>query len=59
MKKMDALKKLQERFPFDLEVFRTVDGLKRGESLKGLDVLGTFEKYLSAIETVVDKISAV
>ena len=59
LKKMDALKKLQERFPFDLEVFRTVDGLKRGESPKGLDVLGTFEKYLSAIETVVDKISAV
>ncbi len=57
LKKMEALAKLREKIEFDLEVFYSVDRLKRGESPNGLDVLGTFEKYLTAVEAVADKIS--
>ena len=57
LKKMDALRKLQERFSFDVEVFQTLDRLKRGETIKGLDALETFGKYLNAIELITDKIN--
>jgi hypothetical protein len=56
-RKMDALQKLQEKFPFDIEVFRKVERLKKGEKIKGLDLLGTFEKYLETIEAVAGKIN--
>jgi hypothetical protein len=57
LKKMEALKKLQERRPFDIEVFQIVDRLKRGERMKDLNVLETFEKYLETIEEIVKKIN--
>jgi hypothetical protein len=55
--KMEALKKLKERVQFDLEAFEVVDRLKRGEKMKNLDVLGTFDKYLTAIETIIDNVN--
>ncbi|HUO57714.1 MAG TPA: nucleotidyltransferase domain-containing protein [bacterium] len=57
VKKMDALRKLREKVTFDIDVFETVDRLKRGEKMKDLDVLGTFEKYLGNIETIVDNVN--
>ena len=57
LKKMDALRTLKERFSFDIGVFQTVDRLKRGEKIQGLDALETFKKYLSAIELIADKIN--
>lgn len=56
-KKMEALRKLKTHIAFDLEVFEIVDRLKRGEKMKGLDVLGTFEKYLGNIETIVNNVN--
>ncbi len=57
VKKMEALQNLKKRVAFDTEVFEVVDRLKRGEKIKNLDVLGTFDKYLNAIETIVDNIN--
>ena len=48
---------MKKRVAFDTEVFEVVDRLKRGEKIKNLDVLGTFDKYLNAIETIVDNIN--
>ena len=57
LKKMEALRKLKVHIDFDPETFEIVDRLKRGEKLKGLDVLGTFEKYLGNIETIVNNVN--
>jgi len=57
VRKMEALKRLQEMAPFDIEVFQIVDRLKRGEKIKGLDVLQTFEKYLESIENIIGKMN--
>ena len=57
VKKMEALQQLKTHIPLDLEPFETVDRLKRGEKVKDLDVLGTFEKYLGAIESIVDNVN--
>jgi hypothetical protein len=57
VKKMEALKKLHEKIPFDIEVFQILDRLKRGEKIKGLGLLLTFEKYLETIELIADKIN--
>ncbi len=57
LKKMDALRKLKEFISFDLEVFETIDKLKNGEKIRNLDVLGAFEKYLGAIEKIVDNVN--
>ncbi len=56
LKKMEALKKLKERVPFELEVFETLDRLKRGEKMKGLDVPVLFEKYLANVEAIVNRV---
>ena len=56
-KKMEALRKLKDHIPFDLEPFEIVDRLKHGEKIKNLDVLGTFEKYLGAIESIIDNVN--
>jgi hypothetical protein len=57
LKKMEALRKLKDHISFDLEVFETVEKLKLGEKIKGLDVLGTFEKYLGNIEMIVNNVN--
>jgi hypothetical protein len=57
VKKLEALGKLKEQISFDLEVFETVDRLKRGEKIKDLNALETFEKYLGAIESIVDNVN--
>ncbi len=57
VKKMDALRKLKDHVSFDLEPFEIVDRLKQGEKIKSLDVLGTFEKYLGAIESIIDNVN--
>ncbi len=55
--KLEALHRLKKHIAFDIEPFETVDRLKRGERIGGLDVLGTFEKYLGSIETIVDNVN--
>jgi hypothetical protein len=54
--KMEALRKLKEHVAFDAEAFEVVDRLKRGEKIKNLDVAAAFEKYLGAIEDIVDNV---
>ena len=57
VRKMEALRKLKDHVAFDLEPFEIVDRLKQGEKMKNLDVLGTFEKYLGAIEYIIDNVN--
>ncbi len=54
--KMMALNQLKTHIAFDLEPFTVVDNLKRGVKVPGLDVLHTFQKYLGAIEAIVDNV---
>jgi predicted nucleotidyltransferase len=55
-RKMTALNQLKAHIAFDLEPFAVVDKLKRGEKVANLDVLHTFQKYLGAIEAIVDNV---
>jgi hypothetical protein len=57
-KKMEALRELHKRVKFDMGVFETVERLKSGEKIKDLDVLATFDKYLTALEEQAAKISS-
>ena len=57
LKKMEALRELKKHVSFDLEVFEIVDRLKRGEKIKNLDVLGSFERYFNSIEAIVDNVN--
>ncbi len=57
LKKIDALRKLRERFDFEMEAFETIDRVKRGESYKGLDAVKIFDEYLDAIESLIDRIN--
>jgi hypothetical protein len=57
LKKMDALRKLRERFDFETEAFERIDAVKRGAKPKGSDAVVIFEEYLDAIETVIDRIN--
>jgi len=52
--KMRALRQLKSNVAFDIEPFETVDQLKRGVKVDKLDVLFTFRKYLSAIQSIVN-----
>ncbi|HTA76184.1 MAG TPA: hypothetical protein VK791_03385, partial [bacterium] len=54
--KMAALNQLKTHIAFDLEPFTVVDNLKRGGKVPGLDILHTFQKYLGAIEAIVDNV---
>jgi len=54
--KMTALNQLKTHIAFDLEPFTVVDKLKREEKVSNLDVLRTFQKYLGAIEAIVDNV---
>lgn len=56
-KKMEALRMLKKKISFDADVFETVDRLKRGEKIRGLDFFVVFEKYLGSIETIIDNVS--
>lgn len=57
LKKIDALRKLRERFDFETEAFETIDRVKRGAPIKGLDAVKIFDEYLDAIESLVDRIN--
>ncbi|HEY5037681.1 MAG TPA: hypothetical protein VIJ93_01260, partial [bacterium] len=59
LKKMEALKKLQEHIPFDLEIFQILERLKRGEKIKSLNILQTFERYLEALESLIEKVNSI
>jgi predicted nucleotidyltransferase len=54
--KMEALRQLKSSVAFDIEPFETVDHLKRGVEVGKLDILFTFRKYLSAIQSIVDNV---
>jgi hypothetical protein len=56
-RKMEALQKLKDHVPFDHWPFEVADRLKQGEKIKGLDVMEAFEKYLAAIESIVDHVN--
>jgi hypothetical protein len=56
-RKMEALRKLRERLDFDLEPFEALHRLKNGEKIVKLDVLGTFEKYLGALEAILHNVN--
>lgn len=56
-KKIDALESLAKHIEFDIEVFKTVHGMKAGDvDAKDQDVEQLFGKYLSAIERVTDDV---
>jgi len=54
--KMKALHQLKTHIAFDLDPFMAVDNLKRGVKTGNLDILHTFQKYLGAIEAIVDNV---
>lgn len=56
LKKMDALAELNKHIPCDMEVFGIVNRLKQGEKIKALDRVKLFERYLKAVENVVDAV---
>jgi predicted nucleotidyltransferase len=58
-KKLAALEQLREHINFDMGVFETIDGLKRGDvHRRDLDVDEVFGTYLKTVETVVDAVDA-
>ena len=54
--KMEALCQLKANIAFDLEPFETVDKVKRGAKMDNLEVIPTFQKYLGAIQIIVDNV---
>lgn len=52
LQKMEAARKLAEHVPFQVHVLETIDRLKRGEKVPGLDPDRLFSEYLQALETV-------
>jgi predicted nucleotidyltransferase len=54
--KMEALRQLKSNVAFDMEPFETVDQLKRGIKTEKIDILFTFRKYLSAIQSIVNNV---
>ena len=58
LKKMEAVKKLGERLGIRTEVFGTIDLLRQGERIPGLDAAVVFEAYLETLEVFLDKIDA-
>jgi Nucleotidyltransferase domain len=55
-KKMEALRQLKNHIAFDIEPFVAVDNLKRGVKASELSVLATFQKYLMAIQAIVNSV---
>jgi hypothetical protein len=53
LKKLEALAQLEKHLPLDAEVFRIIEGLKEGKK-SDLDRIVLFERYLKAVEKVVD-----
>ena len=56
VKKMEALVELNKHISCDMELFEILDRLKQGEKLKDLDRIILFERYLKAVENVVDAV---
>ncbi|MGH7738609.1 MAG: hypothetical protein ACREL1_00535, partial [bacterium] len=56
VKKMEAVKKLGERFELKTSVFETVELLKKGEKIPSLLAAKVFEEYLRTLEAFMDKI---
>ncbi len=55
--KREALQKLNEHIPFDVEVFDTVQALKDGQTKpRQVDADQLFERYLTSVEAVVDAV---
>jgi predicted nucleotidyltransferase len=54
--KLQALHQLKSYAAFDIEPFETVAQLKRGVKIDKLDILFTFRKYLSAIQSIVNNV---
>jgi hypothetical protein len=58
VQKKIALDKLAKQIPFDSEVFKTVEQLKKGElNPKDVDARELFEQYLSAIDAVITAVA--
>lgn len=55
-KKMDALSELNKQIVCDMELFGILDRIKQGEKLKEWDRIILFERYLKAVENVVDAV---
>jgi hypothetical protein len=53
-RKMDALAALSKHVPFETRPFETIEQLKEGRKVPGVDPDTLFADYLRAIETVVD-----
>ena len=56
LKKMEAVKKLGERFGLKTTVFETVELLKKGERIPHLALDPVFEDYLKSLEDFTDKV---
>ncbi len=56
VKKLEAVKKLGERFGLKTSVFETVELLKKGERIPSLSLTRVFEEYLKTLEDFTDKI---
>ena len=56
VKKLEAVKKLGERFGLKTSVFETVELLKKGERIPSLSLERVFEEYLKTLEAFSDKI---
>jgi hypothetical protein len=54
--KMEALQQLNANMAFDLEPFVAVDKLKRGQKIANSEVIPMFQKYLGAIQAIVDNV---
>jgi hypothetical protein len=54
--KLQALHQLKSYAAFDIEPFETVAQLKREVKIDKLDIIFTFRKYLSAIQSIVNNI---
>ena len=55
--KIDALKMLADRLKFDIQIFETLDQVKRGKlKAKEVQPFTLFREYLKTIETVVDMV---
>ncbi len=53
VRKLEAVRALAKHLPLPTEVFETIDQLKRGKKIPGLDSERLFAEYLQAIESAV------
>ena len=55
-KKMEALRQLKSHIAFDLEPFEKVDHLKNGSHLPDSDAVLLFQRYFSAVQSIVNHV---